>query len=90
LAENDIIIRDVTDKIHQMPAHENNEFTASSNKGENEGRLIKTLGYWRWLVGLSSSLKKKKGLFLIILFFLYHSTLFTIFFKPQYVFGFIW
>jgi hypothetical protein len=45
LAENDIIIRDVTDKIHQMPVHENNEFTASSNKGENEGRQIKTLGY---------------------------------------------
>jgi hypothetical protein len=45
LAENDIIIRDVTDKIHQMPVHENNEFTTSSNKGENEGRQIKTLGY---------------------------------------------
>jgi hypothetical protein len=26
LAENDIIIRDVTDKIHQIPVHENNEF----------------------------------------------------------------
>jgi hypothetical protein len=93
LAENDIIIRDVTDKIHQIPVHENNEFMASSNKSEH-------FFIWRqadqnsWLLKMTCWIiikfkKKKKKKILIIFFFLYHSTLFTVFFKPQYVFGFI-
>ena len=41
----DIILRDATDKIHQMAVHVNNEITANTaEKDEDKGRWITTLG----------------------------------------------
>jgi len=37
LAKNDIIIRDITDKIQQMALCSNYEITANMAKGEEEG-----------------------------------------------------
>ena len=41
LSDNDIIIKDVTDKIQQMAVNENFEIIANTAKGEEDG-----LGLW--------------------------------------------
>ena len=45
MAENDIIIRDITGKILLMALYENYERLANAAKGEQEGKRIATLGY---------------------------------------------
>jgi hypothetical protein len=45
MAENDIIIRDITGKILLMALYENYERLANAAKGEQEVKRIATLGY---------------------------------------------